>query len=264
MNKALFGRYWDAQSPVHSLDARIKITISFAMIIILFLAQNWYAMGFCVLCVIAFFAAAKIPPLEALRSILPLLFIIILSALFNIFYVDEGATLIDLGWTQITTGGLDSAAFLAVRLALLLLMGSLLTMTTTTFDITFGIEEMLSPLTRIKIPVHEFAFVISTALRFLPQFADEFETIRTAQLARGAKLATTPLKGARVLTSLVTPMFASVFRHADTLSLAMDARCYVPGAKRTRLHPQKIGAGDIAVLAVIALICVLVVFLSSL
>ena len=264
MNKALFGRYWPSDSFVHSLDARVKITIAFIMVVVLLLASNWASMGFCVLCVAGFFVASKISPLEAARSILPLLFIVILTAIFNIAYVDTGQVLIDFGWINITTGGLDSAAFLSVRLVLLLLMGSLLTMTTTTFDITFGIEEILSPLTAIKVPVHEFAFVVSTALGFLPQLAEEFESIRIAQEARGAKLATTPLKGARAFTSLMTPMFASIFRHADTLALAMDARCYVPGAERTRLRPSHLGARDFIALVVTAAICVSVALLRCL
>lgn len=259
MNKALFGRYWPANSLVHSLDARVKITLVFAMVIVVFLADNWISMGFCALCVLAFFAVSKISPLEAVRSIVPLLFIVVLTAIFNVFYIGTGDVLVDFGWLRITTDGVDSAAFLSVRLLLLLLMGSLLTMTTTTFDITFGIEAILSPLTKVHVPVHEFAFVISTALSFLPQIAGEFESVRIAQEARGAKLATTPLKGARALSSLITPMFASVFRHADTLALAMDARCYVPGAKRTRLNPSRLGASDFAAIAIVALIFALVI-----
>lgn len=264
MNKALFGRYWPTQSFIHSLDPRTKITIAFAMIFVLFLATNWASMGFCALCALIFFAASRIPFLEAVRSILPLLFVIVLSVLFNLFYVDSGPILVDFGWTKITLGGLDAAAFLAVRLTLLLLMGSLLTMTTTTFDITFGIEEMLAPLSKIKVPIHEFAFVISTALRFLPQLASEFESIRIAQEARGAKLATTPLKGAKALSSLITPMFASVFRHADTLALAMDARCYMPGAERSKLKPSHLGVRDAVAFTVLVLICVLVALLRLL
>lgn len=264
MNKALFGRYWPARSPVHSLDPRIKITLVFAMIAIVFLADNWAAIGFCSACVLAFFAVAKISPLEAIRSIAPLLFIVALTAIFNIFYIGTGSVLVDFGWLRITTDGVASAAFLSVRLVLLLLMGSLLTMTTTTFDITFGIEGMLVPLTKIGVPVHEFAFVVSTALGFLPQIAEEFESIRIAQEARGAKLATTPLKGARALSSLITPMFASVFRHADTLALAMDARCYVPGARRSRLHPFELHARDFVAVTIVAIICALVALLRFL
>lgn len=264
MNKALFGRYWPVQSFVHALDPRTKITITFAMIFVLFLSTNWIAMGFCALCVLAFFAASRIPFLEALRSILPLIFVIVLSVLFNLFYVDSGSVLVDFGYLKITLGGVDAAAFLAVRLTLLLLMGSLLTMTTTSLDITFGIEEILSPLTKIRVPVHEFAFVTSTALRFLPQLAEEFDSIRIAQEARGAKLATTPLKGARALSSLITPMFASVFRHADTLALAMDARCYIPGANRGRLHPAHFSYRDAIAFAVLVFVCILVAILRLL
>lgn len=258
MNKALLGRYWPSNSVIHSLDARTKITITFVMVIVILLLQNWWALGVSAICVFAFFVASRISPLEALRSILPLLFIIVLSAAFNIFYVSSGEVLADYGWLKITSGGVESAAFLSARLALLLLIGSLLTMTTTTFDIAFGIEAMLSPLTKIKVPVHEFAFVISTALSFLPQIASEYESVRVAQEARGAKLATTPLKGLRAISSLIVPMFASIFRHADTLALAMDARCFVPGAERTKLYPMLFRKQDYIAFAITALICVAV------
>lgn len=264
MNKALFGRYWPVQSFVHALDPRTKITFAFVMVIVLLLATNWLAMGFSAICVLLFFAASRIPIFEAMRSILPLVFLIVLSALFNLFYVNSGPVLVSFANMQITLGGVDAAIFLSVRLTLLLLMGSLLTMTTTSLDITFGIEEMLSPLTKIKVPIHEFAFVMSTALRFLPQLAEEFDSIRIAQEARGAKLATTPLKGAKAIASLITPMFASVFRHADTLALAMDARCYIPGANRGRLHPAHFGYRDAIAFAVLVFVCVLVAILRLL
>lgn len=262
MNKALFGRYWPVNSPIHSLDARMKITIVFLMVATVLLVGNWASIGICALVVFAFLAISKISPLRAVRSIAPLLIVVVFTALFNIVYLDSGEVLLNVGWLEITSGGLESAAFMSARLALLLLLGSFLTMTTTTFEITFGIEGIFLPLARIGVPVHEFAFVVSTALGFLPKLVEEFEDIRIAQDARGAKLATTPLKGIRALSSLVTPMFASVFRHADTLSLAMDARCYVPGAERTRLHPSHLRIGDFLALGVAVLICALALLLT--
>ena len=237
-NNALFGRYWAADSIVHKLDPRTKIVGTIALVAIIFCAGNFWALGFVAAIVIGLFALARIPFTQALRSIAPLAFIIVLTALFNLLFVQGGDVYVDWGWLRISHDGAVLALFTAVRLTLLLLSGSLLTLTTTTLDITEAFERLLSPLRRIGVPAHEFALVMGIALRFVPQFVDEFRTIRSAQLARGAKLASSPTRnGLSGLTSLLVPLFASAFRHADTLSAAMDARCYHGAAGRTRLHP---------------------------
>ena len=235
---ALFGRYWEAESPIHRLDPRTKIIGTLLLVIAALCAGNFWALGFLAVCVAASFLLAKVPLTQALRSIAPLSFIIVLTALFNVFYVQGGEVYLSWGWLSISQEGVNLAVFMAIRLTLLLLSGSLLTLTTTSLDITEALERLLTPLARIGVPAHEFSLVMGIALRFLPQFADEFKTIRTAQLARGAKLATSPVKGGLAgLTSLLVPLFASAFRHADTLSSAMDARCYHGANGRTRLNP---------------------------
>ena len=247
---ALFGRYWEAESPVHRLDPRTKIIGTLLLVIAALSADSFYALGFLAVCIAALFALAKVPLAQALRSIAPLSFIVILTALFNVFYVQGGDVYVDWGWLSISQEGVYLAAFMAVRLTLLLLAGSLLTLTTTSLDITEATERLLAPLARAGVPAHEFSLVMGIALRFLPQFAEEFATIRTAQLARGAKLATSPVKGGLAgLTSLLVPLFASAFRHADTLSSAMDARCYHGAQGRTRLHPLRYAQRDAAALA---------------
>ncbi len=137
-----------------------------------------------------------------------------------------------------------------------------MTLTTTTLDITDAFEHLLGPLRRMGVPAHEFAMVMGIALRFLPQFIDEFQTIRAAQLARGAKLATSPVKGGLAgLTSLLVPLFSSAFRHADTLSAAMDARCYHGANGRSRLHPVAFARRD--ALAVLALVVALAAVIAA-
>ena len=192
---ALFGRYWEADSIIHRLDPRAKIAGTFIFIVTIFCAWNFPALGMLAVCTIAFFALARIPLLQALRSIAPLSFIIVLTALFNLLYIQGGETYVDWGLIRISEEGVRQALFIAVRLTLLLLSGSLLTLTTTTLDITEALERLLAPLARIGVPAHEFSLVLGIALRFLPQFAEEFRTIRAAQLARGAKLATSPVRG---------------------------------------------------------------------
>lgn len=262
---ALFGRYWPAESPIHALDPRTKVLGTLFLVVVIFSAQNAFALTFVVVALAALVLVARIPALQALRSIAPLSFIVVLTALFNLLFVQGGVVYVDWGWLRISEAGVMQAAFVAARLAMLLLSGSLLTLTTTSMDITEAIERLLQPLSRIGVPAHEFAFVMGTALRFLPQFADEFRQIKVAQVARGARLSTSPLRaGMASVTSLIVPLFASVFRHADTLSDAMEARCYHGAKGRTRLHPLAFGRRDAVAAVVLAAVLAVVVALNVL
>ena len=251
---ALFGRYWATDSVIHRLDPRTKFLGTIALTVIVFCAGNFWALAFLVVAVVGFFAFARIPFTQALRSIAPLSFIIVLTMLFNLFFVQGGQTYVDWGWLTISEEGVRMTVFIGVRLTLLLLAGSLLTLTTTTLDITEAIERLGEPFRKLGAPTHEFALIMGIALRFLPQFVDEFHTIRAAQLARGAKLASSPTKsGLAGLTSLLVPLFASAFRHADTLSAAMEARCYHGADGRTRLHPLTFAKRDAIAAAILAI-----------
>ena len=262
---ALFGRYWEANSPIHRLDPRTKIVGTVLLIVAVFCAGNFPALGLIAICMISMFVIARVPLFQALRSIAPLSFIIVLTALFNLFYIQGGTVYADWGWLVISEEGVRQAVFMAIRLTLLLLTGSLLTLTTTSLDITEALERLLMPLARIGVPAHEFSLVMGIALKFLPQFADEFRVIRSAQLARGAKLATSPTKsGIAGLTSLLVPLLASAFRHADTLANAMDARCYHGAQGRTRLCPLSFTRADACALAFFAAMLAIVLVISML
>ena len=262
---ALFGRYWEADSPIHKLDARTKFLGVIFMMIITFSATNFGALILVAVAVMALFRISRIPLKQALQSIVPLLFIIVLTALFNLFWMQGGTTLFQLGPIQISEYGIYMAVFISLRLTVLLLSGSLLTLTTTTLDITEAFERLLGPLARIGVPAHEFALILGIALRFLPQFAEELHTIRAAQLSRGAKLATSPTKsGIAGLTSLLVPLFTSAFRHADTLASAMDARCYHGAQGRTRLDPLAFGRNDACAALLLACLFAAVLALSLL
>lgn len=260
--RSIFGRYWPASSPIHRLDARVKLIALAVLVVLLFVANNFWALGAVALFLVATFIVARIPFGVACRTVLPLIFIITITALFNFIYVGGGDVVFDWGWLQVTTGGLYSAGFVCLRLMLLLLLGALLTLTTTTIDITHAIESLLSPLAKVGVPVSEFAFVMGTALRFLPQFMDEFRTIRVAQDARGARLSTRASQQMTVMASFVVPLFASVFRRADTLSAAMESRCYRPGNRLGRRHDRKLSTRDYICLALIACLSVVVVMMS--
>lgn len=259
-NTAVFGQYWAASSPVHAMDPRTKLIASLAFMVLVFCSANYAGLAACALFVIAAFAAASIPPRQALKSISVLLFIVVITALLNTFFVQGGTVYVNWGWLQISQKGIDSALFLSARLFLLLFGASLLTLTTTMLDLTDAFEVLLGPLRKIGFPDHEFAMIMGIALRFLPQFVEESRTIRSAQLARGASFSKNPFHGGlQSLTSLMVPLFTSAFRHAETLSSGMDARCYHGSVGRTRLNPLKFARVDsYAVIACCVLLCAIV------
>ena len=263
--QALFGRYWEADSVIHSLDPRTKLVGVIFMMVVAFSAGNFPAIILVAVATIAFCLIGNVPISQALRSIAPLSFIIVLTALFNLFWVQGGAVYVQWGPLQISEEGVRMAIFISIRLTILLLSGSLLTLTTTTLDITEAFERLLAPLARFGVPAHEFALILGIALRFLPQFAEELHTIRIAQLARGAKLATSPTRsGIAGLTSLLVPLFASAFRHADTLASAMEARCYHGAQGRTRLQPLAFARRDALAVCVLAGLLALTIVISQL
>lgn len=231
---ACLGRYWPGVSPLHRMDPRAKLLLSLAVMVIAFVAQNFLALAVCAAFVVGFFVTAQIPLQAAARSIAPLLFIVVITALLNVFFVSQGNVLFHWAFITITDQGIHHAIFIGCRLVILLLAMSLLTLTTPTLDITDAFEYLLKPLARIGVPAHELAMMMGIALRFLPQFMTEFQTIYRAQISRGATFSKGKL---RTVTSLMIPMFTSAFRHAETLSQAMDARCYHGGVGRTRLNP---------------------------
>ncbi|MGI6104802.1 MAG: energy-coupling factor transporter transmembrane component T family protein [Raoultibacter sp.] len=257
---AIIGKYWPGNSPIHRMDPRAKMIMALVVMVIVFCAQSFIGLGVAAFFVVAFIAIAQIPFGQACRSILPLIFIVIITALFNIFFVQGGTVLFEWAFIRISEGGLYQAAFIGTRLTLLLFSMSLLTLTTTTLDITDAFEYLLTPFARIGIPAHELSMIMGIALRFLPQFIFEFQTIYRAQISRGAQLSASPFKGGlHMVSSLIIPLFTSAFRHAETLSLGMDARCYHGGPGRTRLRPLHYGPLDRNAIFVLVAMFVLIV-----
>ena len=246
--KAFFGRYWPGDSIVHRLDPRTKLLLSVIFMVIVFAAQDWLALGLCAAFTLLLYLLSAIPLTQAVRSILPLLFIVVITALLNVLFVQGGQIYFQWGILCISEAGLIHAALISARLVLLLLGVSLLTLTTTNLDITEAFERLLTPL------------AMGIALRFLPQFAFELRTVYRAQVSRGARFVVNPFRGgATSLSSLMVPLFASAFRHAETLSAAMEARCYHGGRGRTRLHPLAFAGRDGGAVVVIALMLVAVI-----
>ena len=250
--RALFGRYYPASSPVHRLDARAKLLLLLGAFAAVFAAGNGWGLAACALFVMVFYALARIPAAVALRAVAPLALLVAVTAVLNLLFVQGGTVYLEWGPLRVSEAGVASAAFLACRLVLLVALACLLTLTTTTFDVTQASERLLGPLGRLGVPVHEMAMMMGIALRFLPELASELATLRRAQASRCARLSANPFRGGLASArALAVPLFASALRHADRLSVAMDARCYHGGPGRTRLHPFALHGRDaVATLAV--------------
>ncbi len=260
-DRAIIGQYWPAESLVHAMDPRVKFLLSLGLMAAVFCAATPASLAVAALFVAAFYAASRIPLLQAVRALAPLLVLVVLTALLNVLFVQGGTVYFEFGIICISEKGIQSAAFIGCRLLLLLMGMSLLTLTTTTLDITAAFERLLAPAARIGVPAHELGMILGIALRFLPQFMTELGVIYRAQVSRGAHFNVNPFKGGvSTLTALMVPLFASAFRHAETLSAAMEARCYHGGAGRTRLVPLRLtwrdGVGTAAVLAMAAAIII--------
>lgn len=244
MREITIGQYIPGNSIVHRLDPRTKIMITLAYMILLFLLNNFYGyifpIGFIMLAVIL----SGIPVRYILKGLKPLVFIITLTFILNSFMI-KGRVIYKLGPLEITYEGLSQGAFMAIRLVLLIIGTSLLTLTTSPIALTDGIERLLSPFKKIGVPAHELAMMMTIALRFIPTLLEETDKIMKAQMARGADFESGNLiNRAKNLVPLLVPLFISAFRRADDLAMAMEARCYRGGENRTRMKELKMGVLD--------------------
>ncbi|MEC4185015.1 energy-coupling factor transporter transmembrane component T [Adlercreutzia sp. R21] len=259
-DRAIIGQYWPEDSVVHAMDPRAKFLLSLVLMVAVFCAATPLALAVAALFIVAFYLASRIPLLQALRALAPLLVLVLLTALLNVLFVQGGQVYFQWGIICISEKGLQSAVFIGCRLFLLLMGMSLLTLTTTTLDITAAFERLMAPLARIGVPAHELGMILGIALRFLPQFMTELGVIYRAQVSRGAHFNVNPFKGGvQTLTALMIPLFTSAFRHAETLSAAMEARCYHGGNGQTRLSPLQFTWRDAAGTAAVALMLAAVI-----
>ena len=233
--QTVFGRYISKDSVVHRMDPRAKLLLALLFMVMVFVAGSYVSLAVAAVFTAGMFAFARISLRQAFVSIAPLAILVIFTALLNIFFVQGGEVYFQFWIVCISQGGLEQALFIAIRLTMLLLGVSLLTLATTTLDLTDAFEHLLKPFSRFGLPAHELSMILGIALRFLPQFAIELRTIYRAQLSRGANFSTSTKSTLQLMVSLIVPLFTSAFRHAETLSLAMDARCYHGGENRTRL-----------------------------
>ena len=238
------GQYFPGKSVVHKLDPRFKIIITGIFIAMLFSADSFIAMAVGIVFLILSFLLSKIPLKLMLKSIKPIVPIIIFTSVLNIFFLD-GVVLFKLGFLKVTYEGLRTSAFMIIRIIALIMGSSLLTYTTSPITLTDAIERLLSPLKKIKLPVHELAMMMTIALRFIPTLIEETDKIMSAQKARGADMESgSLLQRAKALTPILIPLFVSAFRRAEELAVAMECRCYQGGDGRTRLRQLHSSGGD--------------------
>lgn len=240
------GQYFPGKSPVHRLDARVKILLTIAFIVMLFIADEITGLGVGVAFTFLTFIISRIPLKMMWKSVRPILIIIIITALLNLFFVHTGEPYFEWKFIKITDKGVETAVFMVVRIVCLIVGSSLLTYTTSPIDLTDAIERLLSPLKKIKVPVHELAMMMTIALRFIPTLIEETDKITAAQKARGADMETGSIfKKAKALIPILIPLFVSSFRHAEELALAMECRCYHGGEGRTKMKQLKLKLLDL-------------------
>lgn len=240
------GQYYEARSPIHRLDPRSKLFFVVIFLVTTFLAKNIFSFVLLVSLTVFFVILSRVPLRVILKGLKPLVIIIAFTAILNVFWTKGETLLWGYGIIQIYAEGLINAGILIVRIVTLLIGTTLFfSYTTTPIELTDGIEYSLAPLKKIKVPVHEFAMMMTIALRFIPTLIDETGKIMNAQKARGADFSQGGLiKRAKALIPIIIPLFVSSFRRADELATAMECRCYRGGIGRTRMRVLKMKAWD--------------------
>lgn len=230
------GQYVKGDSILHRLDPRTKIFGMLAIMVALFFVNNWIGLVYAAVVVFAVLFASQVPLKFYIRGVKPLRWILLFTAAIQIF-LTPGEIIWQWGILHITAEGVRLTIFMCVRLVLLVMTTSVLTLTTTPIVLTDAVENLLSPFKRIGVPAHELAMMMTIALRFIPLLADETEKIMAAQKARGAAFDEGGLMDrARALLPILVPLFLSAINRASELAMAMEARCYHGGEGRTRLH----------------------------
>ncbi|HHU49311.1 MAG: energy-coupling factor transporter transmembrane component T family protein [Caldicoprobacterales bacterium] len=247
------GQYYPSDSPIHRLDPRTKLVITFLFIITIFFVRYYSGYIFVLAFMALTVALSRIPIRYILKGLRPLIFIILLTFFINVFFTPGETLLFSFWFLRVTEEGLRQGLFMGLRLIFLVTGTSLLTLTTSPIALTDGIELLLKPLRLIRFPSHELAMMMTIALRFIPTLLEETDKIMKAQMARGADFESGNLiQRAKSLVPLLVPLFISAFRRADELAMAMEARCYRGGDNRTRMKVLTMGRIDFAAYVVTA------------
>lgn len=259
MTDISIGQYLPFDTFIHRLDPRVKIIGVFLYIITIFFVDNFIGYIPFVILLLAMLYIAKIPPKSVVRSLKPLVFIMIITGLINLF-TTRGEVILSLGPLNVTKEGIYRTGFTILRLILIILSTSVLTYTTSPMELTSGLEKLFSPLKRFGFPAGELAMMISISLRFIPTLFDEAQKIRMAQMARGADFESgNIIKRATAMIPLLVPLFINAFKRSDDLATAMEARLYRVGEERTKLNEINMDKTDWITLIGLIVFCSIVI-----
>nr|WP_283163413.1 energy-coupling factor transporter transmembrane component T [Sporolactobacillus mangiferae] len=260
MFNLVIGQYVPSDSYVHRLDPRSKLIGVFLFVVIVFLADNWLTNGLMVLFCFTGILLSRMRFSFIYKGLRSVFIIVFITFLLNLFLASGGDTLFQWGWLRVTSGGLMQSIFISIRILVIIVVTTLLTLTTSPIEITDGMESLLNPLKKVRLPVHEFALMMSISLRFIPTLLEETEKIIKAQAARGSDFTTGSLKSRiKALVPLLVPLFVGAFKRAEDLAMAMEARGYHGDAGRTKLHQLNWSWRDTMLLTAILLLTVLLI-----
>lgn len=242
------GQYFPGRSILHRLDPRVKLVLTLAAIVLIFVAFNFVSMALVVGLILTGMLLSGVPVKMYLKSMKAILFIVAFTSILNLFY-GSGEPIFQFGFMQITMNGIYRCIFIAIRITALILCSSNLTFTTSPTQLTDAMERLMKPLNVLRVPVHDIAMMMSIALRFVPTLLEETDKIMAAQKARGADMESGGLaQRIRALVPVLIPLFISAFRRAYDLATAMESRCYHGGEGRTKMKSLHFGASDWGVL----------------
>ncbi len=266
MKSIALGQYYPARSPLHRTDPRMKIILAILYIVCSFLCKNILSFALLLLsaCLLPLFS--RIPLRTVLRGLKAVIVILLFTSVLNIFWTRGATPLVEWKFIHIYPEGLYAAVFIVIRIVSLIIGTSvLMTYTTTPIELTDALEDLLSPLKKLHVPVHEFAMMMTIALRFIPTLVEETDKIMTAQKARGADFSSGNLiQRAKALIPVLIPLFVSAFNRAGELATAMECRCYHGGEGRTRMHVRHIRPKDFVPLFLMILLMAAIITLNIL
>ena len=264
-NNIMLGQFLPGDSPIHRLDPRTKLISMVLYIVLVFLVKALPVFVPPALLLVLMFLLARVPASYFLSSLKPLRWLIVFMFVLNLFFTPGETVLLQWRFIVVTREALRQAAYITLRLVLLVAGTSMLTLTTSPIALTDGLERLLMPLSVIRFPAHELAMMMTIALRFIPTLMEETERIQKAQMARGADFESGNLVNrAKSMIPILVPLFVSAFRRADELAMAMESRCYPGGEGRTRMRELHFALRDAVALIVMAAVIAAVVLLQRL
>ncbi|MBO5953948.1 MAG: energy-coupling factor transporter transmembrane protein EcfT [Oscillospiraceae bacterium] len=258
------GQYFPGKSAVHRLDPRTKLILLVVYIVALFVSSSWVSYGVCFAFLAICIAVSAIPLKSIVRGMKPLVMILVFTGLLNLFFTPGETVLVSVWVITVTLEGVVRAVFMVMRILMLITATFLLTYTTSPISLTDGLEALMSPLKKIRVPVHELSMMMCIALRFIPTLIEETDKIMAAQKARGADFESGSLmQRVKALVPILVPLFISAFRRADELATAMECRCYQGGDGRTKMKLLRYKRNDLSAFGTGALLLTAVIGLVS-